>query len=257
MLIDSHCHLDFPAFDADREQVIAHCRAVGVVGIVVPGVSAATWPRLLGLVAQHPGFLHAALGLQPLFLAEHEEAHVDALREAVLRHRPVAIGEIGLDHYRQELDRARQRALFLAQLEVAREAALPVILHVRKAHEDVLQILRGVGLSAGGVVHAFNGSAEQARRYIDLGFKLGVGGAMTHERARRLRDMVRVLPASALVLETDAPDMAPAGHRGERNSPAHLPEVLAALAALREEPAAALARTCLHNTQALFGLECP
>lgn len=253
MLFDSHCHLDFPAFDADRQDVIRACREAGLAGIVVPGVTAATWPRLLEVVAGEPGFLHAALGLQPLFLDEHRDADLKALRAAVETHQPVAVGEIGLDYYDKRLERGRQRELFRAQLAIAREADLPVILHVRKAHEEVLGTLRQARV-CGGVAHAFNGSLQQARRYIDLGFKLGIGGAMTHERARKLRAMVRELPLEAMVLETDAPDMAPAGHRGERNSPAYLPEVVAALSELRGEAPEALARATSRNVQDVFKL---
>lgn len=253
MLFDSHCHLDFPAFDKDREAVLRACREAGLAGIVVPGVTAATWPRLLGVVAAEPGFLHAALGLQPMFLAEHRRADLEALRRAIGAHRPVAIGEIGLDYYDKSLDREPQRELFRAQLEIAREADLPVILHVRKAHEEVLGLLREVPVR-GGVAHAFNGSPQQAERYLDLGFKLGIGGAMTHERSRKLRAMVRALPAEAIVLETDAPDMAPANHRGERNSPAYLPEVLAALSELRNEAPEDLARLTTDNVRAVFRL---
>ena len=253
MLFDSHCHLDFPAFDADRDAVVQSCREAGLVGIVVPGVTAATWPRLLEVVSGAPGFLHPALGLQPMFLDAHRDADLDALRAGIEAHRPIAVGEIGLDYYDKGLDRARQRALSRAQLAIAREADLPVILHVRKAHEEVLALLREVRV-CGGVAHAFNGSPQLAARYLEFGFKLGIGGGMTHERARKLRATVRDLPAEAIVLETDAPDMAPAGHRGERNSPAYLPEVLAALSALRGEAPDDLARVSTENVRKVFRL---
>lgn len=251
-LFDSHCHLDFPAFDADREAVIAASRAAGLEGIVVPGVSAATWPRLLAVTGAAPGYLYPALGLQPLFLAEHEDAHLQALEAAIAAHCPVAVGEIGLDYYVRELDRPRQRRLFEAQLAIARDADLPVILHVRKAHEEVLGLLRHAGLR-GGVAHAFNGSPEQAQRYVELGFLFGVGGAMTYPSATRLRRTVAGLPLEAILLETDAPDMSPAAHHGERNSPTYLPEVLQTLAELREEAPEALVRATRDNTRRLFG----
>ncbi len=253
LLFDSHCHLDFPQFDADREAVLAASRAAGLAGILVPGVSAVTWPRLLAVTAAHPDYLHAALGLQPLFLAEHADAHLRGLEQAIAAQRPVAVGEIGLDFQVRELDRGRQRRLFAAQLAIARTAGLPVILHVRKAHEDVLKLLKEAGLR-GGVAHAFNGSPEQAQRYADLGFLFGVGGAMTDPRATRLRRTVAALPLEAIVLETDAPDMSPVAHRGERNSPAYLPEVLQALAELREESPETVARAAHDNTRRLFGI---
>jgi len=251
-LIDTQTHLDFPEFDVDRCAVLAAAREAGIAAMIVSGVSAATWPRLLALTGDEP-MLFPALGLHPMFLDEHAEGDVDLLAEAVVRHRPVAIGEIGVDFHLRGLDRERQLPLFEAQLAIARDAGLPVILHVRKAHDEVLARLRRSGL-VGGTVHAFNGSRQQAEQYIGLGFKLGFGGAMTYSRARKLRTLAAELPLESLVLETDSPDLPPAAHRGERNSPAYLPEVLAALAELRGEEPADLARRTTDNARTVFGL---
>lgn len=251
-LIDTQTHLDFPAFDADRAAVLAAARGAGVRAMIVSGVSAATWPRLLALTGAEAG-LFPALGLHPMFLDEHAEDDITALAEAVERHGPVAIGEIGVDFHVRELDRERQLRLFEAQLALAREARLPAILHVRKAHDEVLARLRRFPL-VGGTVHAFNGSRQQAEQYLALGFKLGFGGAMTYSRARKLRTLAAELPIEALVLETDSPDLPPAAHHGERNSPAYLPEILAALAELRDEEPADLARRTTDNARAVFGL---
>lgn len=250
-LIDTQTHLDFPEFDADRGAVIAAARRAGVGAMVVSGVSASTWPRLLALTDAEPPLV-AALGLHPMFVAEHAVADLPKLIEAITRHRPVAVGEIGLDFHVPGLDRCAQISLFEAQLGIAREAGLPVILHVRKAHDEVLARLRRAGLR-GGTVHAFGGSRQQAEQYLALGFKLGFGGAMTYPRATKLRTLAAVLPGEALVLETDAPDLPPVAHHGERNSPAYLPEVLMAMAALRDEDPLILARQTTDNARSVFG----
>jgi TatD DNase family protein len=165
----------------------------------------------------------------------------------------VAVGEIGLDFYLKDLDPDRQQRLFEAQLAMARAAALPVLLHVRKAHDQVLATLRRIRVS-GGIVHAFNGSLEQGRRYLDLGFLLGFGGMLTYSGATRLRALARDLPLEGLVLETDAPDMTGAAHRGERNSPEYLPDCLAALAEARGIDPAVVAQTTTASARRLLPL---
>jgi TatD DNase family protein len=252
-LIDTHCHLDVAEFDPDREQVLARCAQVGVTRLVVPGILAATWDKLLALCAQHGG-LYPALGLHPIYLALHQPGDVERLREHIQRSRPVAVGEIGLDFYVAELDREQQKALFAAQLQVAREAELPVILHVRKAHDAVLALLKQHRV-VGGICHAFNGSLQQAGQYLDLGFKLGFGGMLTYERSKHLRRLACELPLETLVLETDAPDMTVASHRGERNSPEYLPQCLAALAEVRGETPETVARTTTANALAVLNLQ--
>lgn len=244
-IIDSHCHLDAPEFDADREAVLERARAAGVSDIVVPAVSAAGWDGLLALCRGHAG-LHPALGLHPVYLAEHQAGHLAELDRRLDTERPLAVGEIGLDFFVPGLDRQRQTELFEAQLALARKHELPVLLHVRKAHDPVLACLRRIGVP-GGIAHAFNGSEQQARQYMDLGFKLGYGGMLTFERSRRIRALAAALPEQALVLETDAPDMTVASHHGERNSPEYLPECLAALAEVRGQAAAELAAITSRN----------
>lgn len=233
-LIDSHCHIDVTEFAPDREAVIARARAAGVAALVVPGVRLADLDHLLATCRAHPGVLFPALGLHPVYLDDHAPDAVDRLRELARRERPVAIGEIGLDFFVEGLDPARQQALFEAQLRLAQELDLPVILHVRRAHDAVLATLRRVRLPRGGICHAFSGSPDQAVHYQRLGFLLGFGGAATHERATRLRATLRGLPLEAIALETDAPDMAPAFlERGARNSPEYLPRIARLLAELR------------------------
>ena len=251
-LIDTHCHLDVAEFDADRAAVLARARAAGVVAQVVPAIHRAGWPRLLALCGAAPD-LHPALGLHPVYLEQHRDDDLSALVDVLAAHRPVAIGEIGLDWYVEELDRARQQHLFERQLAIARDADLPVILHVRRAHDAVLATLRRLRVR-GGVAHAYSGSLEQARQYLDLGFRLGFGGMLTFERSTRLRRLARELPLEAIVLETDAPDLTVASHRGQRNSPEYLPECLAALAEVRAEDPARVAAQTTANARAAFGI---
>ncbi len=252
-LIDSHCHIDVAEFADDREAVLQRARKLGVTGIVVPGIRASDWGSLLTLCRSHTD-LYPAIGLHPVFLDQHTVADVDALQSLLAEHAVVAIGEIGLDYYVRDLDRAAQQSLFEAQLVVARDADLPVILHVRKSHDAVLETLRRIPVR-GGICHAFNGSLQQAARYIDMGFRLGFGGMLTFDRSVKLRALARELPVEALVLETDAPDMTVAQHRGERNSPEYLPYCLAALARARQADPEELARITTINTREVLNLD--
>ena len=252
-LIDSHCHLDVADFDDDRDAVLARSRENGVTGFVVPGVLAAGWQGLWELSTRVPD-LYPAFGLHPVYLDEHDDADPAALEAWLSDHPAVAIGEIGLDYHIKELDRDRQQALFEAQLAVARTAGLPVILHVRKAHDQVLSTLTRIPVG-GGIVHAFNGSLEQAERYRSHGFSFGFGGMLTFERSSRLRALARALPLEAIVLETDAPDMTVAQHRGERNSPEYLPYCLEALARARAASPEEVARVTTQNVRDVLGLE--
>jgi len=225
-------------------------RAAGVAGIVVPGIDAGGWQKLLRLCGDDET-LHPALGLHPLFLERHRDADLDALEQRTREAQPVAIGEIGLDFHDKDADQARQTELCAAQLALAREAQLPVLLHVRKAHDEMLKLLRETPV-VGGTAHAFNGSLQQAHQYLDLGFCLGFGGMLTFERSSKLRRLARELPLDAIVLETDAPDLTVASHRYERNSPAYLPEVLSALAEVRDaDPAAVAAQTTANARRVL------
>ncbi len=252
-LIDTHCHLDVSEFEADRDGVLARARTAGVVAVVVPAIHCEGWPALIRLCASAPD-LYPALGLHPGFLARHAEGDVAALEQAIGEHSPIAVGEIGLDYFVRELDREHQQALFETQLAIAASADLPVLLHVRKAHDQVLATLRRMRVS-GGIAHAFNGSLQQAQQYIDLGFRLGFGGMLTFERSNKLRRLARELPIESIVLETDAPDMTVAAHRGERNSPEYLPDVLAALAEVRDTDPADLAARTTANARAVLRID--
>ena len=256
LLFDSHCHLDVAEFAADRDAALARARAAGVADILVPGVRRVDLPALLAFCAGAPG-LHPALGLHPVYLEEHGPDDVAAVGDLLAAHRGrvVAVGEIGLDYFVESLDRERQQALFEAQLRLARDAGLPVVLHVRRAHDAVLATLRRFRLPRGGICHAYAGSAEQARQYIAMGFLLGFGGAATWPRANRLRRLLQELPLSALALETDAPDMPPAFlPPGARNAPEYLPRIAQELAAARGIPVAELVAATRANVQRLLGL---
>ncbi len=254
-LIDTHCHLDCPEFDPDRAAVLARTRAAGVVQLMIPAIHRAGWPGLLAL-CETDADLHPALGLHPVYLDQHRDADLPALERAIADKRPLAVGEIGLDYFVPDLDRDRQQALFEAQLAIARSAGLPVLLHVRKAHEQVLAALKRCPVR-GGIAHAFSGGIAEARRYLDLGFALGFGGMLTFERSTRLRALAAVLPVEAIVLETDAPDLTVAAHRGERNSPQYLPDVLAALAQVRGKPPDWLAERTSATARSVLGLAAP
>lgn len=255
-LIDTHTHLDFPDFDADRTELLARCRALGVERLVVLGVHQGNWQRLWDLVQGDTG-LYAAFGLHPVFLDKHQPAHLYALRDWLQRlagHPQIcAVGEFGLDYFLQQLDRERQQTLFEAQLRLALEFELPALLHVRRAHAATIATLKRLKPQRGGIIHAFAGSVEEAREYLKLGFKLGLGGAPTWPQAKRLQQTLTRLPLEAVVLETDAPDMAPAMHPHQRNSPEYLPDICACLAQLMNVEPEQLAAASSRNAAELFG----
>ena len=254
-LIDTHTHLDFPDFDADRTRLLARSRALGVERLVVLGVDQRHWQRVWDLVQSDP-HLYAAFGLHPVYLNEHRPEHLTELRAWLTRldgHAQLcAVGEIGLDYFLPQLDRDAQQRLFEGQLQLAADFNLPALLHVRRSHAQVIATLKRFKLKRGGIIHAFAGSREEAREYIKLGFKLGVGGAATWPQALRLRKVLADLPLEALVLETDAPDMAPAMYPHQRNSPQHLPNICRALAEVLNISPEQLADATTANACALF-----
>lgn len=250
-LVDTHNHIDLPVFAEDFVEVLQSAREAGIVAQVLPGVCRAGWQRIVSLSAEHAD-LHAAIGLHPLYMTHHGRDDLELLRSHGGTGNLVAIGEIGLDYYVQDVDRAAQQELFEAQLAVAAEFRLPVLLHVRKAHDQVQAILRRKHFDCGGIVHAFSGSLQQAEKYLQLGFLISVCGSVTYDRATRIRSVIAALPLESLVLETDAPDIPPATHHGERNSPAYLPEILLAAAALRRESKEEIAAQTTANSRRLL-----
>ncbi|MFP5460591.1 MAG: TatD family hydrolase [Gammaproteobacteria bacterium] len=235
MLIDTHCHLDAAEFDPDREAVLARAQAEGVGCIVIPAVERANFETVARIARTLPGCAYA-LGIHPMYADRAGPDDLEALRallEASIGDpRLVAIGEIGLDFFVPGLDRARQAHFLDAQLKMARDFDLPVLLHVRRSQDSLLAAIRR-GRPPGGIAHAFNGSLQQAQGFLGQGFALGFGGALTYERALRIRRLVSELPADAHVLETDAPDMAPAWLGRARNAPGELPRIAQVFAGLR------------------------
>lgn len=265
--IDTHCHLDAPEFAPDRDAVRAAAQAAGVTHLVIPAVQRSHWQDVIALAHRHGDSY--ALGIHPLYTPGAQESDIAALRELLSQQRSdphlVAVGEIGLDFFVPGLDEQRQIWFYEQQIRLAREFELPVILHVRKSSDRLLKTLRQHRV-AGGIAHAFNGSAQQAQAFIDLGFKLGFGGAITYERALKLRELAACLPLEALVLETDAPDIPPhwlystaeqraAGQPQGRNSSAELPRIAAEIARLRGMGIEQLAQASTANARAaLSGL---
>lgn len=251
-LIDTHSHFDDDSFEPDREATLLRAQAVGVTQQIVPAVTFAWWPRMKQICSQWPG-LYPAYGLHPMYLSEHQSTHLDELARWITQEKPVAVGECGLDFYVEGLDRTRQTDFFLAHLQLAQQAQLPVIIHARRAVEEVIQQVRQVPGSR-GVVHSFSGSLPQAHRLLDLGFYLSFGGPITYPRANKLRTLVQALPLERILLETDSPDQPLVTHRGMRNEPAFLPEILQTMAELRSQDPAEIAAVTTQNALTLFNI---
>jgi len=242
--VDTHCHLDAPEFAHDVATVVARARAAGVVCLVLPAVRVADAARLRELAHEFNAVY--ALGIHPLCVGEASESDLELLAQRLSQWRGdarlVAVGEIGLDHFVPNLDQARQFRFYEAQLRLARAFGLPVLLHVRRSADSLLKGLRSVQVP-GGIAHAFNGSLQQAEAFVELGFALGFGGTLTFERSLQIRRLAAGVPAHALVLETDAPDIPPQWlyrpaairheHPPARNEPAELPRIAQVLAELR------------------------
>lgn len=234
MLIDTHIHLDAPEYAATLQAVIADARNTGVRAFVLPGVAPASFGSVAALAAQHAD-VFAAYGVHPMYVDQVDDAALDAVGARLQFGGAIAVGEIGLDYFVEGSDRARQQAFYVAQLKVARSLELPVLLHLRRAQDDVLKFLRRIEVP-GGIAHAFNGSRQQADAFISLGFKLGFGGAMTYSGSSRIRALAATLPLEAIVLETDGPDIPPAWRPEGPSLPGELFRYAAVLAELRGEP---------------------
>jgi len=234
MLVDTHCHLDAFEFDADRVDMIARARSAGVGCMVLPAVDRDSFGRVRALCEGQTD-MRFALGIHPLFVPAAQPDDLDRLAMELDAHDVVAVGEIGLDFFVTDIDPELQEWYFVAQLKLARERGLPVLLHVRRSQDRILKHLRAVfGRNGpGGIAHAFNGSRQQADEFIKLGFALGFGGAVTWQRALNLRRLVTELPLESIVLETDAPDIPPEFAAGERNEPANLPRIAQVIAGVR------------------------
>lgn len=251
-LIDTHSHIDDDIFATDRAKIIAGAQMAGVTRQIVPAVCSSLWTRLCRVCRQFPG-LYPAYGLHPVYLAEHCQKDLKQLITWLEYEPAVAVGECGLDYFVAGLDKSAQQSLFLAQLEIARDFELPVIVHARRCVEDVINLIRRVPGSY-GVVHSFSGSGRQANRLLDLGFYLGFGGPITYPTANKLRKLVTKLPLTGLLLETDSPDQPLFLYRRERNQPIYLHHILCTMAELREQSHEEIARVTTENAVNLFKL---
>lgn len=249
-LIDSHTHIDFDDFNTDRKGVIKRASTAGLADIIISSTVASGWQNIKE-ITNASAICHPAYGLHPMFMGEHKTAHRDDLKYWIENENPVAIGEIGLDYFIQNPDREGQLVLFIAQLELAHEFNLPVIIHARKALDNILQQLRKFPTLKGSI-HSFSGSEQQAKQLIDLGFYLGFGGPITYTRASRLRKLVATLPLQSVLLETDSPDQPDSTHYGERNEPAYLPNIAKTIAELRGIELQEVAQQTTQNAYNLF-----
>lgn len=253
-LFDTHCHLDVAAFDEDRDAVMMRARATGVACFLNPSYDLESSRRAIALAQAHPDIV-AAVGVHPNDAVDFGETHLAELRMLACMPGVVAIGEIGLDYHWQTTPRDRQAEAFVAQLALARELNLPVIVHCRDAYDDALALLRAHGQGLPGLVmHAFSGRMEHLRAVLALGFYIGVGGPITYPKAHSLRDVVKAAPLDRVVIETDSPYLAPQSKRGRRNEPAYTYEVAHRLGELHGISTRDIGRITTDNGRRLFGL---
>ena len=249
-LIDSHCHLDDDRFDADRDAIVMRARQQGVQQIVLPATTARRWNKVKK-IAENYREVYPAYGLHPMFADLHQTQHLRELDEWLDKEKPVAVGECGLDFFHSRNDEKWQVQLFSEQLQLARDYAIPVIVHVRKAMDQVISMLRK-SQPLSGVIHSFAGSLQQAQQLVDLNFKLGIAATVDFERAKKLRDVVARIDEQALLLESDAPDQPGVNHRGEMNEPAFIVEHFQTIARLRNTNEEKLRQVLRKNTRDLF-----
>lgn len=253
---DTHCHFDFPPFSDDETHSLDLAAQSGVEKIIVPAIEADRFATVLALADNYPA-LYAALGLHPIVIHKHQDASLALLEHHLQQHpqKLVAIGEIGLDLYMENPLFDKQETMLDAQLKLAKHYDLPVILHSRRTHDKLAAHLKRHDLPRTGVVHGFSGSLQQAERFVALGYKIGVGGTITYPRASKTRDVIARLPLSALVLETDSPDMPLNGWQGQPNRPERIADVFQTLCTLRSEPPDVMAETFIHNCHELFRMK--
>lgn len=256
-LFDTHAHLDFPAFDRDREQVITRAREAGVKYIlnIGSGDGLECASRAVA-IAEARDNIWASAGVHPHDAKLVKEGGLEEIRELCRREKVVAVGEIGLDYAKMHSEKKVQLDRFRDQLALARELSLPVIIHVRDAHDDMLRVIKDQGVgSAGGVMHCFSGSAELARQLARMGFYISFPGVITFKNARKLPEAVRAVPEDKILIETDCPFLAPEPHRGRRNEPAYVRLVAEAIARIKKAPMQRIAQITTQNAFAAFGLD--
>ncbi len=251
MYIDTHCHLDAAEFGDTQADIVRDAIAAGVTRLVIPAVACSNFGTVRELCERFPACL-PAYGIHPMYTDDAQPEDLLVLRDYLALPGTVAVGEIGLDFFIDHYDRERQEYFFVEQLKLAKEFSLPVLLHIRRAQDAILKLLRQHKVK-GGIAHAFSGSRQQAEEFIKLGFKLGFGGAMTHSRATKLRELAATLPLESIVLETDAPDIPPDFlERGLPNEPKYLPYIAQTLAELRGVPPEEIASATTENSLAVL-----
>jgi len=260
-IVDSHAHLNFSQFDADRDAVVERAREAGLVAILNVGTDLASSRTTVALAEQYD-FIYAAVGVHPHDAKTVTAAVLDELRGLARHPKVVAVGEIGLDYYRDLSPRPVQRRAFADQLDLAAELALPVVIHSREAHDDVLAALRGWealppegGIEGGtGVLHSYSAGPEQLEEVLKLGFSIGISGPVTFPKAHRLRAVAAAVPLERLLVETDCPYLTPKPYRGRRNEPAYVRYVVEAVARARGVSVEAVAQATVDNARRLFGI---
>ncbi len=250
VLFDTHTHLQVDAFDADRPDALRRARRQGVREMLLVGYDLESSAAAVAMAAEHG--LYAAVGIQPHYAAGTGPQELARLRQMAQASQVVALGEIGLDYYRDRAPRADQRRLFRALLALARELGLPVVIHAREALDDLLADLGAPGAGLRGVMHCFSGDVDQARAFVSLGLYISIAGTVTYPKAAKTWQVAQEVPLERLLLETDCPWLPPQSHRGRRNEPSYLPEIAARVAALRGLPLPVLAEATTRNARALF-----
>ena len=251
-LIDSHCHLDFEAFDADRTQVLQRAAENNITDILIPGTEKKHWDRISKLCNEYKQ-LHACYGLHPYWAANHNKKDIEQLEKYVDNHQSIAIGECGLDFRPEQADKQTQLYFFEAQLAIAEKRQLPVVIHSVKATETVIQTIKKFK-NLTGMIHSYSGSKEQARQLIELNFLISISGSVTYDNSKKIKAVTKELPLTSLLIETDAPDQPDQKNTGKRNEPAFLKNTLEAIVELRQEQKELVANQTTKNAQLLFNL---
>ena len=247
MIFDSHAHYDDEAFDGDRESLLASFPEAGIGRVVNIGSSLETTGKTLALTKQYP-FLYGAAGVHPSETGELTEENFPRIKEALEEPKMIAVGEIGLDYHWEEPDRETQKKWFLRQLALAQEMEKPVVIHSRDAAKDTLDLMREAGgPSLRAVIHCFSYGPEMAREFLNMGYFLGIGGVVTFSNAKKLKEVVRLMPMERMLLETDCPYLSPAPNRGKRNSSLNLPYVARAIGELKGIPEEEVERVTFEN----------
>lgn len=251
-LIDSHCHLDFEVFDKDRSDVLQRAKDNNICDIVIPGTEKAHWDRIKLLCKKYPQ-LHACYGLHPYWVNTHNKHDVEKLKLYIDSNRPVALGECGLDFRPQQADKKTQLYFFEAQLDIAADRQLPVVIHSVRATEVVIQSIKKIN-KLHGMIHSYSGSLEQAKQLVDLNFYISVGSSVTYNNAKNIKQVVKEIPLTSLLIETDAPDQPDKKNKGKRNEPAYILNTVKAISEIRGESVDMIAKQTTINAKKLFSI---